>query len=231
MLELGGNAACIVDADADLEDAVERMIIGAYYQSGQSCIGVQRILVQDAVYDAFRDRFVSATKALKAGNPRDEQNFIGPMISEKEASRLQGWVDEAAKAGGKVLCGGTTKGNMMQATVLEDVPRDSDLVREEAFGPVAILSRFTDFEAALAEVNDSRYGLQAGVFTRDLFKAMRAWDELDVGGVLINDIPNWRVDHMPYGGVKDSGLGREGIRFAIEDMTEVRMMVIRGAAG
>ena len=229
VLELGGNAACIVDADADLEDATARMIVGAYYQSGQSCIGVQRILVHEAVYDAFRDRFVAATKALKAGNPRDEANFIGPMISEKEASRLQGWVDAAVQAGGKVLCGGTTAGNMMQATVLEDVPKDTDLVREEAFGPVAVLSRYSDFEAALAEVNDSRYGLQAGVFTRDLFKAMRAWDELDVGGVLINDIPNWRVDHMPYGGVKDSGLGREGVRFAIEDMTEVRLMVIRNA--
>jgi acyl-CoA reductase-like NAD-dependent aldehyde dehydrogenase len=227
VLELGGNAAVILDEDADLADAVERIVFGAFYQSGQSCIGVQRILVHEAIYDAFRERLVAATQALAMGDPKDEATFIGPMISEKEAERLHGWIEAACKAGAKRLCGGSRDGTMLEATLLEDVPDDQDVVREEAFGPVAVLSRFRDFDAALAEVNDSRYGLQAGVFTRDLYKAKRAWNTLEVGGVVIGDVPSWRVDHMPYGGVKDSGLGREGIRFAMEDMTEIRLLVIR----
>ena len=219
VLELGGNAACIVDAGADLLDAVDRMIVGAFYQSGQSCIGVQRILVHETIYDEFRDRFVAATKELKVGNPREDDTFIGPMISEKEASRLQGWVDAAVAAGAKVLCGGATRGNMMEATVLEAAPTNTAIVREEAFGPVAVLSRFSEFGGALAEVNDSRYGLQAGIFTRDLFKALAAWDHLDVGGVVINDVPSWRVDHMPYGGVKDqwAWTGRSPLRHRRHD--------------
>jgi acyl-CoA reductase-like NAD-dependent aldehyde dehydrogenase len=227
VLELGGNAAVIVDADADLEDAVERVVFGAFYQSGQSCIGVQRIIVHHSVYEAFRDRLVARTKTLVAGDPRDEATFVGPMIDVKEATRLDGWIEEATAKGGKLLCGGRRDGAMLEATLLEDVPRDTKLYREEAFGPVAILSRFADFEAALDEVNDSKFGLQAGVFTRDLYKMMRAWDRLDVGGVVIGDVPSYRVDSMPYGGVKDSGLGREGVRFAMEDMTEIRNLVIR----
>ena len=230
VLELGGNAACIVDADADLDDAVDRIIFGAFYQSGQSCIGVQRILVHDDIYDAFKMRFVEATSKLKAGDPHDEDTFIGPMISEKEAQRLHGWVRDAEKQGAAVLTGGALDGKMLQATVLENVPGECDVVQEEAFGPVAVLSRFSDFEAALRSVNESRYGLQAGIFTKDLYKAMHAWDILDVGGVVVGDVPSWRVDHMPYGGVKDSGLGREGIRWAIEDMTETRLLVIRDPA-
>ncbi|MDB2687434.1 aldehyde dehydrogenase family protein [Mariniblastus sp.] len=227
VLELGGNAACIVDRDADLEDAVERMVIGAFYQSGQSCIGVQRIIIHVDVYDQFRDALVSKTKELIAGDPKNDDTFIGPMISEKEATRLHNWVKEATAAGGKLLCGGKRDGAMLDATLLENVPSDLKICTEEAFGPVAVLSKFEDFEAALDVVNDSVFGLQAGIFTRDLYKAHRAWDKLDVGGVVIGDIPSWRVDNMPYGGVKDSGLGREGIRFAIEDMTEIRNMVIR----
>ena len=227
VLELGGNAACIVDRDADLEDAVDRMVIGAFYQSGQSCIGVQRIIVHVDIYDQFRDALVNKTKQLIAGDPKNEDTFVGPMISEKEATRLHTWVEEAIAAGGKLLCGGKRDGAMLDATLLEDVPRDTSVCTEEAFGPVAVLSKFEDFEAALDVVNDSVFGLQAGIFTRDLYKAHRAWDKLDVGGVVIGDIPSWRVDNMPYGGVKDSGLGREGIRFAIEDMTEIRNMVIR----
>lgn len=227
VLELGGNAACIVERDADLEDAVERMAFGAFYQSGQSCIGVQRILVHDDVYDAFKEKFTAKASSLKMGDPHEEDTFIGPMISEKEAKRLHGWIEDAKGKGAKVLTGGKLDGKMLEATVLEDVPADCDLMREEAFGPAAILTRYSDFEEALKLVNDSRYGLQAGLFTRDLFKAMRAWDVLDVGGVVVGDVPSWRVDHMPYGGVKDSGLGREGLRWAIEDMTEVRLLVIR----
>lgn len=227
VLELGGNAAVIVDEDADVDDAVNRMIIGAFYQSGQSCIGVQRILIHSSLYDEVRDRLVAATSELVCGDPRDENTFVGPMISEKEATRLEGWVDEAVAAGATVLCGGTRDGAMLEATLLENVAPDQAIVCNEAFGPVAALSSFDDFDEALDQVNDSVFGLQAGIFTSDIHKAHRAWDTLDVGGVVIGDIPSWRVDHMPYGGVKDSGLGREGIRFAIEDMTEIRMLVIR----
>ncbi len=227
VLELGGNAACVIDADADLEDAVERVVFGAFYQSGQSCIGVQRIIAHEEIYDTFRDKLVAKTRSLKKGNPRDEETFIGPMISEKEAQRLHGWIESAVEAGGTLLCGGERDGAMLDATLLEDVPADQDVCTEEAFGPVAVLSRFSDFDAALESVNDSKFGLQAGIFTRDLYKAQKAWDTLDVGGVVIGDVPSYRVDNMPYGGVKDSGVGREGIRFAMEDMTEIRLMVIR----
>jgi acyl-CoA reductase-like NAD-dependent aldehyde dehydrogenase len=227
VLELGGNAAVIIDHDADLDDALERVIFGAFYQSGQSCIGVQRIIIHDAVYDRFRDMLVAKTKTLVAGNPHDRDTFIGPMIDIKEATRLDDWIQEAVAGGAKLLCGGKREGAMLEATLLEGVSRDAKAYREEAFGPLANLSRFTDFNAALDEVNDSKFGLQAGIFTRDLFKSLDAWDRLDVGGVVINDVPSYRVDNMPYGGVKDSGLGREGIRFAMEDMTEIRNLVIR----
>jgi len=227
VLELGGNAAVIVDADADLDDAVERIIFGAFYQSGQSCIGVQRIIIHDKIYDELRDRLVAKSKTLIAGDPKNEDTFIGPMIDVKEAARLDGWIQSAAGAGATLLCGGKREGAMLEATLLEGVPRTEKLYIEEAFGPVAILSRFTDFEAALDEVNDSKFGLQAGIFTRDLFKMLTAWDRLEVGGVVIGDVPSYRVDNMPYGGVKDSGLGREGVRFAMEDMTEIRNLIIR----
>jgi len=227
VLELGGNAAVVVEPDADLEDAVQRIVFGAFYQSGQSCIGVQRILAQQEIYGALREKLVEATRALKMGDPRDPETFIGPMISEKEAARLDGWIQDAVAAGARLLCGGRRQGVMLEATLLEDVPREQPVVCQEAFGPVAVLSRYRDFDEALRVVNDSVYGLQAGVFTRDLYKAQRAWDRLEVGGVVIGDVPSWRVDHMPYGGVKQSGLGREGIRFAIEDMTEIRLMVVR----
>jgi acyl-CoA reductase-like NAD-dependent aldehyde dehydrogenase len=227
VLELGGNAAVIIDHDVDLDDALERVIFGAFYQSGQSCIGVQRIIIHDSIYDRFRDMLVARAVQLVSGDPKDRDTFIGPMIDVKEATRLDGWIEEAIADGAKLLCGGKRDGAMLEATLLENVPRTAKVNREEAFGPLAILSRFTDFDAALDEVNDSKFGLQAGIFTRDLFKSLDAWDRLDVGGVVINDVPSYRVDNMPYGGVKDSGLGREGIRFAMEDMTEIRNLVIR----
>jgi len=229
VLELGGNAAVVVDADADLDDAIERIVFGAFYQSGQSCIGVQRIIIHESIYDAFREKLVAATEELKCGDPADEETFIGPMISEGEAERLDGWIQSAVGRGAKVLCGGKREGAMLEATLLENVPAGEDVVCREAFGPVALLSSFSDFDTALDEVNDSEFGLQAGIFTRDLYKAKQAWNKLEVGGVVIGDVPSWRVDHMPYGGVKDSGLGREGIRFAMEDMTEIRLLVIRDA--
>ncbi|MCF8881845.1 aldehyde dehydrogenase family protein [Erythrobacter sp. SN021] len=227
VLELGGNAAVIVDHDADLGDALERIIFGAFYQSGQSCIGVQRILIHEDVYDRFKDMLVEKTKSLIAGDPKDRDTFIGPMISEGEARRLKGWIDEAVEGGASLLTGGGREGNMLEATLLEGVNKDAKALNEEAFGPLAILQKFSDFDEALAEVNRSTFGLQAGIFTRDLFKMFDAWDRLQVGGVVINDVPSYRVDNMPYGGVKDSGLGREGIRFAMEDMTEIRNLVIR----
>lgn len=227
VLELGGNAACIVDETADLDDAVSRLVTGAFYQSGQSCISVQRILAHESVYTRLRDELVRRTAALIAGDPKSETTFIGPMISEAEASRLQGWLDQAVANGARVLCGGTRRGTLFAPTLVEDVGSDQPLRNEEAFGPVAILSKFSDFSEALREVNDGKFGLQAGVFTRDIYRAHQAWDELEVGAVVIGEVPSWRVDHMPYGGVKDSGLGREGIRWAMEDMTEVRLMVLR----
>ncbi|HWV60976.1 MAG TPA: aldehyde dehydrogenase family protein [Sphingopyxis sp.] len=227
VLELGGNAAVIVDKDADLDHALARIIFGAFYQSGQSCIGVQRIIIHADIYDKFRDMLVAKTKKLVAGDPKSRDTFIGPMISEKEAARLDDWIQAAVAGGAKLLVGGKRDGAMLQATLLEDVDRGADAYREEAFGPLAILSSFTDWDAALAEINDSKFGLQAGLFTRDLHKVLEAWDHLDVGGIVVNDVSSYRVDNMPYGGVKDSGLGREGIRFAMEDMSEIRNLVIR----
>jgi acyl-CoA reductase-like NAD-dependent aldehyde dehydrogenase len=229
VLELGGNAACVVDEDQGgrLEHVVARLVFGAFYQSGQSCISVQRTIAHERVYDALRERLVSATRALVMGDPHDEQTFLGPMISEGEAKRLEGWIASAVRAGGKVLCGGKRTGALLEATVLEDVPKGEPLVEEEAFGPVVVLSRAKSYEAALAEVNASKFGLQAGVFTNDVQRALQAWDVLEVGGVLVNEVPSFRVDNMPYGGVKDSGLGREGLRSAIEDMTEVRLLLLK----
>ena len=227
VLELGGNAAVIVDRDADLDHALERIVFGAFYQSGQSCIGVQRIIIHADVYDRFKAMLVEKTKGLVAGDPKKRETFIGPMISDKEAKRLKGWIDAAVEAGATLLTGGGRDGNMLEATLLEDVPRDCDANKEEAFGPLANLSKFTDFGEALDRVNDSKFGLQAGIFTRDIHQVLDAWDTLDVGGVVVNDVSSYRVDNMPYGGVKDSGLGREGIRFAMEDMSEIRNLVIR----
>jgi acyl-CoA reductase-like NAD-dependent aldehyde dehydrogenase len=227
VLELGGNAAVIIDKDADLPDALERTIFGAFYQSGQSCIGVQRILIHAEVYDRFRDMLVAKTKSLVVGDPKDRNTFIGPMISEGEAKRLDSWIQEAVGKGATLLCGGKREGAMLEATLLEGVDPATKINVEEAFGPVAILIKFGTFDEALDIVNDSKFGLQAGIFTRDLFQMFEAWDRLDVGGVVINDVPSYRVDNMPYGGVKDSGLGREGVRFAMEDMTEIRNLVIR----
>lgn len=229
VLELGGNAACIVDADqkANLDRVIDRLIFGSYYQSGQSCIKVQRIVIHESLYEEVRTRFVAATRKLKAGDPRKRTTFLGPMIDEAAAQRLESWVAEAKNASAKILSGGSRNGNMLEATVLENVPRDAKINRLEAFGPVTLLARFTSFDEAIAMVNDSDYGLQAGLFSNDLNHAMRAWDELEQGGVIVNDIPSFRVDNMPYGGVKLSGLGREGVRYAIEDMTERRLLVLR----
>ena len=227
ILELGGNAACVVDKDADIDDAVSRIVFGAFYQSGQSCIGVQRIFVHEDVKQEFSGKLVEAAKELKMGDPKDPETFIGPMISEAEATRLSTWINEALESGATLLCGGEREGNMLSATLLENVAEGQKIRDEEAFGPVAIVDVFNDFDAVLEAINNSKFGLQAGIFTRDIYKANKAWNTLEVGGVIIGDVPSWRVDHMPYGGVKDSGIGREGVRYAIGDMTETRLMVLR----
>lgn len=229
-LELGGNAACIVDADPGVptETLIERLVFGAYYQSGQSCISVQRIYVQRALYDVVRDRLTAAVAALRMGDPRDDAVSIGPVIDEAAARRIEQWIDDAIARGATRLVGSARTGTRVPAALLEGVPRDCDLYTQEAFGPVALLEPFETFDDALARANESVFGLQAGVFTGNLANAMRAWDRLEVGGVIIGDVPSFRVDNMPYGGVKRSGLGREGVRSAIEDMTEPRLLVIRG---
>ena len=219
VLELGGNAACIVDADVDLQDATERLVFGAFYQSGQSCIAVQRILAHDSIYDEPRDRLVETTITLVAGDPKDESTFIGPMVSEREAARIESWITSAVQVGARLLCGGTRDAAILDATLLEDVPKDQSVCTQETFGPVGVISRFNNFQDAIDEVNDGVFGLQAGIFTRDIYKIQKAWAELEVGGVVIGD--------MPYGGVKDSGLGPEGIRFAMEEMTDIRNLVVR----
>ena len=226
VLELGGNAACIVDTGTDLDFATQRLVTGAFYQSGQSCIGVQRILAHADIYDALRDKLVAATRALPMGDPLSPDTFIGPMITAADAARMATWTAEAVAAGATVLCGGRRDGVFFEATLLEGAPHHTKVQAEEVFGPIACLEPFTDFAAAVDTVNDSRFGLQAGVFTRDIHRAFYAFEEIEAGGVVINDIPSMRVDSMPYGGVKDSGLGREGIRFAMEDMTEIRLLVL-----
>ena len=188
---------------------------------------MQRVIIHADIYDRFRDMLVARVKTLVAGDPKDRRTFIGPMISEKEAQRLKNWIDAAVAGGATLLAGGDIAGNMLGASLLENVSTTSELYREEAFGPVVILSQFTDWEAALDEVNDSKFGLQAGLFTDNIQQIMRAWDRLDVGGICVNDVSSFRVDNMPYGGVKDSGLGREGVRFAMEDMSEIRNLLIR----
>ncbi|MCO6438455.1 MAG: aldehyde dehydrogenase family protein [Phycisphaerae bacterium] len=226
VLELGGNAACIVDQDADIDFAAERIILGAFYQSGQSCISVQRILAHESVYPRLAGLLKDRCAKLKMGDPQEEDTFIGPMISEGDAKRMEEWVDEAKKRGAKVICGGKRHGLFYEATLLESVPRDAKISCVEVFGPAATLEPFTSFAEACRVVDDSVYGLQAGVFTKNIDRAWYAYNELDVGGVVINDVPSFRVDNMPYGGIKDSGLGREGVRFAMEDMTEIKMLVM-----
>lgn len=230
-LELGGNAACIVDdLDEGLDEIITRIAHGAFYQSGQSCISVQRVLVRREHYAAVKAALVERVAAFKQGDPRDVDTFIGPMIAESEAKRLEAWISEAKAAGASVLCGGVRDGAFLSAAVLENVPADAKVDTEEAFGPMLTLRAYDTFAEAVKIANDSKFGLQAGVFTSNMHKAEYAFEELEVGGVVVNDVPSIRVDSQPYGGVKDSGLGREGLRAAIEDMTEPRIKIVRKTA-
>ncbi len=226
VLELGGNAGVIVDRTADLDWAVKRILVGAYSYSGQVCISVQRMFVHEDVWDAFMDRFVEGARALRLGDPLDPQTDVGPMVDAGAAQRTQSWVDEAVTMGGKLLLGGKADGSFFPPTILTDTPVEAKVCSNEAFAPLVVAFPFRDFGDAVRQVNASFYGLQTGVFTNDLANAWTGFSELEVGGVIVNDIPTYRIDHMPYGGVKDSGLGREGLRWSIEDMTELRIMVL-----
>ena len=225
-LELGGNAPVVVDETADVDLAVERTAAAAFAYAGQVCISAQRVLVHERVADRFTEMFVARARSLRAGDPLDEATEISNMINEEAARRVEGWISEATGAGARLLCGGHRRGSLLEATVLADVHPEMRVCSEEVFAPVATLQTFADFAEALDSANATRYGLQAGVFTRDMERALRAFSELEFGGVMNNDAPSFRVDNMPYGGVKMSGAGREGVRYAMEEMTEPRLIVI-----
>jgi acyl-CoA reductase-like NAD-dependent aldehyde dehydrogenase len=226
VLELGGNAGVIVDRTADLDWAVRRSLVGAFAYSGQVCISVQRMYLHEDIREAFLEKFTAGLQALKLGDPIEPDTDVGPMVDEAAAQRTQRWVDEAVQLGGTVVAGGRADGAFFPPTILENVPVEAQVCSNEAFAPLVVVFPFADFGDAVRQVNDSSFGLQTGVFTNDLQHAWQAFNELEVGGVIVNDIPTYRIDHMPYGGVKDSGLGREGLRWAIEDMTEIRIMVL-----
>ncbi|MEO7666245.1 MAG: aldehyde dehydrogenase family protein, partial [Dehalococcoidia bacterium] len=203
-----------------------RILMGAFSYAGQVCISVQRMYLHDDIREAFMAKFLAGVATLKVGDPSDPTTDLGPMVDQDAASRTQRWVDEAVQLGARVLAGGKADGTFFQPTVLENVPLTAQVCSNEAFAPVVVVFGFSDFNDAIRQVNDSFFGLQTGVFSNDLSNAWRAFGELEVGGVIVNDVPTYRIDHMPYGGVKDSGLGREGLRWAIEDMTEIRIMVL-----
>ncbi|MCH7394764.1 aldehyde dehydrogenase family protein [Acinetobacter dispersus] len=227
-LELGGNAAVLIDADTVIDDAlIDRLIAAAYGHAGQVCISVQRILAHADIYADLKKKLIAKLKKIKADDPSLSSTVVGPMIKEAEAVRLKKWLDKAEKKGAKILIGGSLQGMLFEPTLLENVDAKLEIYKDEAFGPVAILEKFKDFEQGIATINQSRFGLQAGVYTQNLNKMLYAWDHLHVGGVIINDVPTFRVDNMPYGGVKDSGLGREGIHSAIRDMQEERLLAIK----
>lgn len=223
-LELGGNAACLVAESADLDAAATAITRGGFSLAGQICISVQRVLVQRPVWQAFLDRFLPRVAALRVGDPLDEETDLGPMIDVDAAARAEAWVHEAVAGGSTLLAGGTRQGTLFSPTVLSDVPPEAKLCCQEVFAPVVALQPFETLAEAVEIANASPYGLQAGIFTRDLAEAMEAARRLDVGGVMINDVPTYRADLMPYGGMKDSGLGREGVRFALEEMTETKVV-------
>lgn len=225
-LELGSNSATIIEPDADIDMAIPRCIMGAFSNAGQICISLQRIYIHERVFDEFKEKFTGAVKKMKVGNPMETDTEYGPMIEEKEAVRAEEWIKEAVDRGAKILCGGKRMGSIITPTVMTDVKRDMKVVCNEVFAPLVTLIKYREFDEALEAVNDSRYGLQAGIFTKDINKTFKGFKKLHVGGVIINDVPTFRVDHMPYGGVKESGTGREGIKFAIKEMTELKLMVV-----
>ena len=226
VLELGGNAGVIVHSDSDLAYAAERCVTGGFGYAGQACISVQRILVEHSVYGRFTDLLLAGVSKLKMGDPLDESSDLGPLIRESDAIRAADWVQEAIRGGARLLCGGKRQGSMLEPTVLTGTKPDMKVNCQEIFAPVVTVEPYQDFAGALKELNSSPYGLQAGLFTRDAKLIFHAYEELEVGGLIAGDVPTFRVDHMPYGGIKDSGLGREGLRDAIQDMTEPKLLVM-----
>ncbi|HEY6081048.1 MAG TPA: aldehyde dehydrogenase family protein [Polyangiaceae bacterium] len=229
LLELGGNAPCLIDETADLDALLPRLVDASFANAGQVCIKAQRLFVHRARFDEVLERFVAATRALAVGDPLDERTVVGPMIEARHVARVLDWVKEATSAGARLLCGGSAEGNMLAPTVLTGTTPELRVCKDEVFGPVTVVEPIDDFEAGLAACNASRFGIQAAVFTRELSRALKAFDELAFPGVLINDAPNFRVDNIPYGGTRDSGFGREGVRFAIEELTETKLLSLRGA--
>ena len=229
-LELGGNAGVIVHDDADLAAAVPLIATGGFSNAGQSCISVQRIFVHEKIYADFKARLnAHIREKVKTGDPCDRATVVGPMITAEALAKTRALIAGAISAGGRLVVGGEMRGHCLEATVLDDVPLSHEACTSELFAPVVTLHRYADFDEALRLVNDSRFGLQAGIFTNDIRRAMHAFDILDVGGVLINQVPTWRVENMPYGGVKDSGFGREGVRCAMEEMTEIKTLIFRNS--
>src|SRR5437588_7842417 len=226
VLELGGNAAVLVHSDADVAYAAERCVVGGFAYAGQTCISVQRILVEQSVYGKFTDLLIEAVKQLKTGDPMDESTDVGPLIRESDAIRTTAWIDEAVRAGARLLCGGRRTHNIVEPTILTGTKPDMKVNCQEIFGPVVTVEPYQNFDQALRQVNNSVYGMQAGIFTRDAKLLFQGYEELEVGGVIAGDVPSFRIDHMPYGGVKDSGIGREGLRYAIEEMTEPKLLVM-----
>jgi glyceraldehyde-3-phosphate dehydrogenase (NADP+) len=225
-LELGGNAACVVEVDSDWRKHTAKMAVGAFAYAGQSCISVQRIFAQESIYAEFKEVFLAAVREKAvAGDPRDAKTLLGPMITKSALDNVVKWIKDAEARGAKLLTPLKVEGQILHPVVLENVPRDAAISCEEAFAPVVVLESYNTFADGLAAVNDSKFGLQAGVFTSELAKAYQAYDALEVGGVLINQVPTFRTENMPYGGVKDSGFGREGVRYAMEDMTEIKSLV------
>ncbi len=225
-LELGGNAPVIVDDSADLEHSLKQTTTGAFAYAGQVCISVQRVLLHEKIADEFTEKFINNAEKLKKGNPLDEATELSVMIEEKAAEKAQSWITEAKENGAEILCGNNRDGAMLDATILTNTNPEMRVVADEIFAPVAVIEKFSDFEEAVEMANHTKYGLQAGVFTRDLSHSNYAADNLEYGGVIINDAPTFRVDNMPYGGIKDSGFGREGVRYAMEEMSEIRLVVI-----
>jgi acyl-CoA reductase-like NAD-dependent aldehyde dehydrogenase len=225
-LELGGNAGVIVHSDADLNYAADRCVTGGFAYAGQSCISVQRILVERSVFDKFRDLLVAGVKKLKTGDPLEESTDVGPLIRESDAIRAADWIHEAVRSGARLLCGGQRNGSVLEPTVLTGTRQDMKVNCQEVFAPVVTIEAYDNFSDVLKQINNSPYGLQAGIFTRDAKLLFSAYEELEVGALMAGDVPTFRIDHMPYGGIKDSGLGREGLRSAIEEMTEPKLLVM-----
>lgn len=228
LLELGGNAPCVLDAGVDLDAVMPSVVTGAWANAGQVCIKIQRVLVHASLFEAFLAKFVAATEALACGDPMDPATVVGPLVEPVHVKRIQDWVAEATAAGAVVHSGGRVEGSVVHPIILTGAPEDARVCRDEVFGPVTVVDSFGDFSEALARCNAGRFGLQAGIFTNDVAHAMQAYRELDYGGVLINDIPTFRVDNFPYGGTKDSGFGREGVRYAMEEMSEPKVLIMRG---